>query len=479
LPLLPRRCRNTGNGCCLLPGSVRPGTATAARLPILDPPPPPALGAVRQASLVQELEGLPDRGSVQPLLPALPDDLVPDLPREAPRWSCREGVEHPALGRGEAQGIRLAVLHRVDRDHHLLVLGVDLHVPSQLPPRRGGPDVAGAVLRDRQAGKAGEVLPEPLDDVEHVTHVHAGQLVLSPDGRPSPGLAVLGHMIEKQHGQALPGQGAGDHAQELGNVGVVSQVQASVRKVYNVLRSILGAAEESGVIGRSPCIGIKLGAPRRVEPRFLSPGEIARLANTIAERHRALVLLAAYGGLRFGELTGLKIDRVDFLRSRLTVQDSIVEVGGHLHRGPTKTGPARMVTLPRFLTEALAAHVAAFPSEDGLMFTGREGGPIRRTAFMARHFRPSVAKAGLAPLRFHDLRHTAAALAIQSGAHPKAIAERLGHASITTTLNQYGHLFPALDEELAARLDNVGRPFAGRDEDGIASRTLQHRASSS
>jgi integrase len=109
------------------------------------------------------------------------------------------------------------------------------------------------------------------------------------------------------------------------------------------------------------------------------------------------------------------------------------------------------------------------------MFTGREGGPIRRTAFMARHFRPAVSRAGLAPLRFHDLRHTAAALAIQAGAHPKAIAKRLGHASITTTLNQYGHLLPALDEQLTARLDELGRPFVGRDGNGMASRLTEQK----
>jgi hypothetical protein len=81
-----------------------------------------------------------------------------------------------------------------------------------------------------------------------------------------------------------------------------------------------------------------------------------------------------------------------------------------------------MVTLPRFVTEVLAAHIAAFSAgEDGLLFTGREGGPIRRTAFMAPPFRPAAFRASLAPLRFHDLRHTDAALAIAAGApegHP-------------------------------------------------------------
>lgn len=163
--------------------------------------------------------------------------------------------------------------------------------------------------------------------------------------------------------------------------------------------------------------------------------------------------------MRFGELVALTLPRIDFLRSRLTVVESIVEVGGHLHRGPTKTGPARVVTLPRFVTEDVAEHVKNHPpGEDGLVFTAPEGGPIRRSIWRVRVWVDATNEARVHPLRIHDLRHTAAALAIKAGAHPKAIADRLGHASITTTLNTYGHLFPALDEELAERLDAIGRP---------------------
>ena len=232
----------------------------------------------------------------------------------------------------------------------------------------------------------------------------------------------------------------------------------SVRKVYNVLRAILRAAEESGMIGRSPCVGVSLPPTARREMRFLSPDDIVRLAHEVPERYRALVLLAAYGGLRFGELAGLRVDRIDFLRSRVTVSEAIVEVAGQLHHGPTKTGPNRVVTLPHSVIEALAAHLSAYsPGPDGLVFTDPGGGPVRRSNFRDRFFLGAVREAGLKPLRFHDLRHTAAALAIRAGAHPKAIAERLGHASITTTLNTYGHLFPSLDEELAGRLDDVAR----------------------
>jgi len=90
------------------------------------------------------------------------------------------------------------------------------------------------------------------------------------------------------------------------------------------------------------------------------------------------------------------------------------------------------------------------------VFPAPEGGPLRRTNFRRRFWAPAVERAGISPApTFHHLRHTAAALGIAQGAHPKAIQARLGHASITTTLNLYGHLFTSLDVELAEGLDDV------------------------
>lgn len=236
--------------------------------------------------------------------------------------------------------------------------------------------------------------------------------------------------------------------------------------------AIFATAEEAGILSRSPCRGVKLPPTDQRNPRFLSPEDLAILAEAHPKRYRALILFAGYSGLRFGEVVGLRLERVDFLRSRVTVTDTIVEVAGHLHRGPTKTGRGRLVTLPRFVTEQIAAHLSLYPSSpEELVFKAPEGGPIRRSAFRFRVFLPAIERAGLETLRIHDLRHTAAALAIRAGAHPKAIQERLGHASVATTLNVYGHLFPALDEELAARLDDVARTAAGptRDHDELAS----------
>ena len=97
------------------------------------------------------------------------------------------------------------------------------------------------------------------------------------------------------------------------------------------------------------------------------------------------------------------------------------------------------------------------------MFTSPEGSTLNHKNFYRRHFKPAVTAAGLpAETRFHDLRHTCAALCIALGAHPKAIQERLGHSSITVTLDRYGHLFPKLDETLTKRLDDLHRASASR-----------------
>jgi len=128
-----------------------------------------------------------------------------------------------------------------------------------------------------------------------------------------------------------------------------------------------------------------------------------------------------------------------------------------LEFGPTKTHAQRRITLPTFLRKLLEDHLAgATPGGSGLVFTGVRGAPLQHRVFYKRQFKPAVkaalpaAKAGF---RFHDLRHTCASLLIAAGAHSKAIQERLGHSSITMTLDRYGHLLPGLGDSLADALD--------------------------
>jgi len=125
--------------------------------------------------------------------------------------------------------------------------------------------------------------------------------------------------------------------------------------------------------------------------------------------------------------------------------------------GPTKTHADRTVRLPRFLREELAAYLADRPRDpNAFLFTAPRGGPLRHHNFYQRLFCPALPRAGLPEqIRFHDLRHTCAALLIAQGAHPKAIQAHLGHSSIQVTMDRYGHLFPDALEHLADRLDAV------------------------
>ncbi len=99
------------------------------------------------------------------------------------------------------------------------------------------------------------------------------------------------------------------------------------------------------------------------------------------------------------------------------------------------------------------------------MFPNRAGNPLISSSFWQHYFKPALDAVGLA-CRFHDLRHTSVALAIAEGAHPKAIQVRMGHSSINVTLDRYGHLFPELDEAIAAgfgeRIAAVRRGRGGR-----------------
>ena len=145
--------------------------------------------------------------------------------------------------------------------------------------------------------------------------------------------------------------------------------------------------------------------------------------------------------------------------------ESVAEVKGHgLVFGEPKTYERRSVTLPDFLRHELAEVLDARPSEpSAFVFASPDGQVLRHGLFYQRKFKPAVRTAGLPErARFHDLRHTCAALCIALGAHPKAIQERLGHSSITVTLDRYGHLFPKLDEALTDRLGDMRRSAIGR-----------------
>jgi integrase len=131
----------------------------------------------------------------------------------------------------------------------------------------------------------------------------------------------------------------------------------------------------------------RLPLPRieRKEMRFLSPAEVWKLADAIAPEYRALILLGAFGGLRIGEMAGLRRGRVDLEAGTVQVIEVITEPKGQLHFGPPKTSAGRrMVGLPRFVVDALAERMAGPGSPEDLVFAGPHGGALRVTLFRRR-----------------------------------------------------------------------------------------------
>jgi len=228
----------------------------------------------------------------------------------------------------------------------------------------------------------------------------------------------------------------------------------TVARTMRWVRLTLNQAVRDRRIISSPAEGVRLPRGRRSEMRLLNGVEVAELAAALPDRYGSLALVAAYTGLRWGELAGLRVGDLDMLRRRLTVRSTLVEASGQaLRLGPPKSKASeRTITLPEFIVETLARHLKSYPPIDEMVWTTERGSLLRRGSF-GRIWRKAVAESVGPPSRVHDLRHTHAAWLIADGEHPKAIQTRLGHGSISVTMDRYGHLMDGLDDQIAVHLD--------------------------
>jgi integrase len=236
---------------------------------------------------------------------------------------------------------------------------------------------------------------------------------------------------------------------------------ASVAKTVQVFNKVMRAAVEDRLIATNPVERLPLPKISREEMRFLNVDELARLASAIDPRYRPLVLLGGYGGLRIGEMLALRWSRVDLDRGRIEVVEGLTELAGTITFGPPKTKAAiRSLAVPHFVVSALASLDGGDADPKRLVFRSPEGHAVRPGLFRRRFWNPAVNAADLAPLRVHDLRHTAVALWIAAGANPKQIAIRAGHTSVSVVLDRYGHLFPEQDDALVAALERAASGLA-------------------
>ncbi|MGQ0679831.1 MAG: tyrosine-type recombinase/integrase [Actinomycetota bacterium] len=228
---------------------------------------------------------------------------------------------------------------------------------------------------------------------------------------------------------------------------------ATTRKAFQLFASILREAVRDKRIARTQCADISSSDLPKIEVgemRFLSRSEIGALVSAMDPHYRPLIVFASATGLRFGELAALRVKHVDQLRLLVHVKEGMTDVEGRLRFGPLKTAASRRtISVPKFVVDTIAELMtrrAELGPED-LVFVGKNGAPLRASNFRQRFWAPAVSASVGPPCRFHDLRHSHAALLVEAGVHAKVIQRRLGHSSIKTTLDTYGHIFEGLDLE--------------------------------
>lgn len=226
-----------------------------------------------------------------------------------------------------------------------------------------------------------------------------------------------------------------------------------VRRAYGILAGVLDSAVKDRCIPRNVARGVNL--PRKVSKKhvYLTHEQVDALANQ-AGQYATLVRLLAYTGLRWGEAVGLRVESLDMLRRRISVDENAVNVGGEIIVGTPKPHKRRSVPFPAFLAEPLAA-LCEGKARDAVLF-GNGSEYIRTPSHRDGWFHYAKLRSGVpAKLTIHDLRHTAASLAISAGANVKAIQRMLGHASAAMTLDIYADLFDDDLDTVAVALDNA------------------------
>ena len=243
----------------------------------------------------------------------------------------------------------------------------------------------------------------------------------------------------------------------------------TIRYAHSILASALKQAVLWHVLLRNPCDVVELPRKVRREMRALAPDEAARFLEAARDdRFGVLFAFALTTGMRPEEYLGLQWKDVDLEKGAATVCRTVVwRAGGGWYFGEPKTSRSRRtIPLPPSLTRQLAAYRrqqaearlkagAAYQNKD-LVFATGDGTPLMLRNLIRRHFRPILLRAKIPTgFRLYDLRHSCATLLLAANEHPKVVSERLGHASITLTLDTYSHVLPSMQQAASDKLEKL------------------------
>lgn len=330
------------------------------------------------------------------------------LPSGAVRWDVRYRIpgDHRELMKSfsterEAKSHRASVEHEIDRGTHV-------------DPRRQEVTVADW-CEEWLKGKT-NLAPKTRDRYEGILAKHI---------RPKWGRVRLRNVKHSEVQAWLAG---------------LQLAPETIRKVHRVFSQAMAFGVKDGRLGTNPAAGVSLPRVTRSEKLFLTHDQIDQLAQRCGDEYRLMVLFLAYTGIRWGEMAALRAKRLDFTRNRVTIRESVTPIKGQMTFGPTKGHESRDVPIPRHLIAELSTHVENLAPDD-LVFVGQRGAPMRSQTFQRAALTRAATDMKIAGFTPHMLRHTAASLAIASGADVKVVQTMLGHKSATLTLDLYGHLF--------------------------------------
>lgn len=262
-----------------------------------------------------------------------------------------------------------------------------------------------------------------------------------------------------------------------------------VRVIFANLSSVLSAAVDDERLAKNPCQAVSVRLPRAADPRLVPwrTDLVQAVAAALPSRYRVLVAIGAGCGLRQGEIFGLAVEDVDFLRGVVHVRRQVKIVGGRQVYAPPKGRKVRDVPLPSSVASAMAAHLQEWPAvpvelpwepkagevrRERLLLTTRERTALQRNYVNAQVWKPALVEAGCDATRengMHALRHFYASVLLDGGESIRALAEYLGHADPGFTLRVYTHLMPASEERTKRAVDRV---LLGETVDGSGSNVL-------
>ena len=246
----------------------------------------------------------------------------------------------------------------------------------------------------------------------------------------------------------------------------------TVHHMHRVLREALQQAVRWQLLARNPVDAVR---PPKVERKQMQTLD-AEATVVLIEAARGTnlfmpILLGVLCGLRRGEITALRWRSIDLDRGQLSVTASTEQTNRGIREKETKSGKSRTVALPSLIVDELRRHRVA--QAEGLLAAGvrltddhhvvaREDGQPLQPRSLTHAFVKFVRGHGLAPIRLHDLRHSHATHMLASGVHPKIAQERLGHSSVSVTIDLYSHVLPGMQAEAVSRVDAVLRDALNR-----------------